>query len=193
VRTILLPFTGGTIPRRALDAALRLARAENATLMPAFLATVPRHLPLDAAVPLQCGHGMPLLEAIEQIAARAEVPVDARVARGRTYRHALERLLAEERVDRVIVPTSGNPRNGLSGDDLVWLLERAPTPRTAYACPATWSAATFESIGSSTTNDVAWCGSDSTHTRPPLASTKPRTIARPSPEPRWPVRSFPER
>lgn len=126
VRRILLPFTGAAIPRRALDAALRLARAENATLMPAFLATVPRHLPLDAAIPAQCGHGMPLLEAIEQIAAGAEVPVDARVARGRTYRHALERLLAEEPVDRVIVPTSGNPRNGLSGDDLVWLLERAP-------------------------------------------------------------------
>jgi hypothetical protein len=126
VRRILLPFTGGTIPRRAVDAAIRLARAEDATLMPAFLATVPRHLPLDAAIPAQCSLGMPLLEAVEQIAARAEVPVDARVARGRTYRHALERLLAEEPVDRVIVPTSSNPREGLSGDDLVWLVEHAP-------------------------------------------------------------------
>jgi hypothetical protein len=126
VRRILLPFTGSAIPRRALDAALRLARAENATLMPAFLATVPRHLPIDAPIPAQCSVGMPLLEAIEQAAARAEIPVDARVARGRTYRHALELLLAEEPVDRVIVPTTGNPRNGLSGDDLVWLLERAP-------------------------------------------------------------------
>jgi hypothetical protein len=126
VRRILLPFTGTAIPRRALDAALRLARAENATLMPAFLATVPRHLPLDAAIPAQCNVGMPLLEAIEQAAARAEVPVDARVARGRTYRHALERLLAAEPVDRVIVPTSGNARSGLSGDDIVWLLERVP-------------------------------------------------------------------
>jgi hypothetical protein len=126
VRRILLPFTGTAIPRRALDAALRLARAENATLMPAFLATVPRHLPLDAAIPAQCSIGMPLLEAIEQAAARAEIPVDARVARGRTYRHALEQLLAEEPVDRVIVPTSGNARSGLSGDDLVWLLERVP-------------------------------------------------------------------
>ena len=126
VRRILLPFTGATIPRRALDAALRLARAENATLVPAFLATVPRHLPLDAAIPAQCSLGMPLLEAIEQAATREEIPVDARVARGRTYRHALELLLAEEPVDRVIVPASGNPRNGLSGDDLVWLLQRAP-------------------------------------------------------------------
>jgi hypothetical protein len=126
VRRILLPFTGSAIPRRSLDAALRLARAEDATLMPAFLATVPRHLPLDAAIPAQCSLGMPLLEAIEQAAARSEVPVDARVVRGRTYRHALERLLAEEAVDRVIVSATGNPRSGLSSDDMVWLLERAP-------------------------------------------------------------------
>jgi hypothetical protein len=126
VHRILLPFTGGAISRRALDAALRLARAEDATLMPAFLATVPRHLPLDAAIPLQCELGMPLLEAIEQAAARADVPVDARVARGRTYRHALERLLDEEPVDRVIVSATGNPRNGLTDDDMVWLLQQAP-------------------------------------------------------------------
>jgi nucleotide-binding universal stress UspA family protein len=126
VRRILLPFTGTAISRRALDAALRLARAENATLMPAFLATVPKQLPLDAALPRQAGIGMPVLEAIEQMATRAEVPVDARIARGRSYRHALQRLLEEERFDRVVVPATSNPHGGLSGEDLVWLLERAP-------------------------------------------------------------------
>jgi nucleotide-binding universal stress UspA family protein len=126
VHRILVPFTGTAISRRALDAALRLARAENATLMPAYLATVPKQLPLDAALPRQAGIGMPVLEAIEQLATRAEVPVDARIARGRTYRHALQRLLEEERFDRVVVPATSNPHSGLSGDDLVWLLERAP-------------------------------------------------------------------
>ena len=126
VRRILLPFTGTAISRRSLDAALRLARAENATLVPAFLATVPRHLPLDAAVPAQCNIGMPMLEAIEQVAAGADIPVDARIGRGRTYRHALARLLEAEPVDRVIVPAGAASRSGLSGDDLVWLLERAP-------------------------------------------------------------------
>ena len=126
VRRILLPFTGTAISRRALDAALRLARAEHATLMPAFLATVPRHLPLDAAVARQCELGMPVLEAIEQAAARSDVPVDARAVRGRTYRHALERLLEQEPVDRVIVSATGNPRAGLSDDDFVWLLQRVP-------------------------------------------------------------------
>jgi hypothetical protein len=126
VHRILLPFTGTAISRRALDASLRLARAENATLMPAFLATVPRQLPLDAALPRQAGVGMPVLEAIEQAATRADVPVDSRVARGRSYRHALQLLLEEERFDRVIVSATSNPHGGLSGDDLVWLLEEAP-------------------------------------------------------------------
>jgi nucleotide-binding universal stress UspA family protein len=126
VRRILLPFTGTAISRRALDAALRLARAENATLMPAFLATVPKQLPLDAALPRQAGIGMPVLEAIEQLAARADVPVDSRISRGRTYRHALQRLLDDERFDRLIVPATSNPHVGLSGEDLIWLLERVP-------------------------------------------------------------------
>jgi nucleotide-binding universal stress UspA family protein len=127
VSRILLPFSGTAISRRALDAALRLARAEDATLMPAFLATVPKTLPLDAALPSQCANGMPVLEAIEQLAARQAVPVDSRVSRGRTYRHALERLLDAESFDRVVVPASGEEhRAGLSGEDLVWLLRKAP-------------------------------------------------------------------
>jgi hypothetical protein len=126
VRRILLPFAGTAISRRALDAALRLARAEEATLMPAFLATVPRTLALDAPLPRQCANGMPVLEAIEQLAARQAVAVDARVSRGRTPRHALEQLLAGEHVDRVVVPATSGEHAGLSGDDLVWLLEKAP-------------------------------------------------------------------
>jgi nucleotide-binding universal stress UspA family protein len=126
VHRILLPFTGTAISRRAVDAAIRLARAENATLMPAFLATVPKQLPLDAALPRQAGIGMPMLEAIDQLATRAEVPVDSRVVRGRSYRHALQQLLDEEQFDRVIVPATSNPHVGLSSDDLVWLLERVP-------------------------------------------------------------------
>jgi hypothetical protein len=69
---------------------------------------------------------MPMLEAIDQLATRAEVPVDSRVVRGRSYRHALQQLLDEEQFDRVIVPATSNPHVGLSSDDLVWLLERVP-------------------------------------------------------------------
>ena len=126
VRRILLPFTGQAISRRAFDAAVRLAKAENATIMPAFLARVPRNLPIDSPLPTACADGMPLLEAIEQHAESQGLEVDARVARGRTYRDALRRLLEEEQFDRVIVSATDNPRTGLGSDDLEWLLERVP-------------------------------------------------------------------
>jgi len=123
---ILLPFTGTSISRRSFEAAVRLARAENATIMPVFLAQVPRRLPLDAPLPNQCLRSMPLLEAIEQRALAEGVDVDSRVGRGRTYRDALRRLIAEEPVDRIIVSTTGRPRTGLSDSDLQWLLQKAP-------------------------------------------------------------------
>jgi nucleotide-binding universal stress UspA family protein len=126
IHHILMPFTGTEISRRALDAALRLARAEEATLMPAYLATVPKRLPLDCAIPSEAEKAMPMLEAIEQRATGQGVAVDARVERGRSYRHALARLLDQEDFDRVVVPVTAESRAGLSGDDLVWLLEKAP-------------------------------------------------------------------
>jgi nucleotide-binding universal stress UspA family protein len=125
VHRILLPFTGASISRRAFDAAVRLARAEGATLMPCYLATVPLNLPLDAPLARQCLSAMTLLEVIEQRAATQDVAVDARISRGRTYRDALRRELETESFDRVIVSATSNPGSGFSGDDLVWLLNRA--------------------------------------------------------------------
>jgi len=126
VRRILLPFTGQAISRRAFDAALRLAKAENATIMPAFLARVPRNLPLEAPLPAACAVGMPLLDAIEEGASSEGVEVDARVARGRTYRDALRHLVEQEQFDRIIISATDSPRSGLSSADLEWLLERVP-------------------------------------------------------------------
>ncbi|MGB0093252.1 MAG: hypothetical protein WBP81_12085 [Solirubrobacteraceae bacterium] len=50
-RRILFPFVAYALSPHALDAALRLANAEDATLVPVFLARVPLHLPLDAPLP----------------------------------------------------------------------------------------------------------------------------------------------
>jgi nucleotide-binding universal stress UspA family protein len=125
VRRILLPFTGTAISKRAFDAAVRLARVENATLMPCYLATVPLNLPLDAALPAQCLRAMPLLETIEQRAIDQDVAIDGRIVRGRTYRDALRRILEDEHFDRVIVSATPHPAGGFGGDDLVWLLDRA--------------------------------------------------------------------
>jgi nucleotide-binding universal stress UspA family protein len=126
VHHILLPFTGTEISRRAVDAALRLARAEGATLMPAYLARVPKQLPLDCAIPKEADSAMEMLETIEQRASAQGVPVDARIERGRSYRHALARLLEHETFDRVVVSATATGASGFSSDDLVWLLEKAP-------------------------------------------------------------------
>jgi nucleotide-binding universal stress UspA family protein len=125
-RRILLPFTGAAISRRAFDAAVRLARVEEATIMPAYLARVPRQLALDAPLPALCLQAMPLLEAIEQRASLQGVAVDTRIIRGRTYRDALQRMLDSEAVDRVIVSATSNGRKGLSAEDLEWMLEKVP-------------------------------------------------------------------
>jgi len=109
-----------------LHASVRLAKAEHAIIMPAFLARVPMNLPLETALPVQCARGMPLLEAIEQRAASLGVPVDSRVGRGRSARDALRKLLEQEHFDRIIVSADEDPRAGLGYEDLRWLLERVP-------------------------------------------------------------------
>lgn len=124
-RRILFPFSGGDLSRDALDAALRLASAEHATLVPAYLARVPMTLPLDAPMPRQCETAVPLLDTIEQRAARAHVDVDSRIEAGRTTRHALARLLDEEAYDRVVAVAATNGSDGFGSDDVRWLIDHA--------------------------------------------------------------------
>jgi hypothetical protein len=125
-RRILFPFVASGLSARALDAALRQARAEQATLLPVFLAQVPMRIPLDAPLPRQSAIAISLQEAIEQRAAAFGVPVDARVARGRTIRHALREALANERFERIVIAAAGGGGPGFEPDDIAWLLRNAP-------------------------------------------------------------------
>ena len=125
-KRILFPFAGHALSRRALDAALRLALADHATLVPVFLARVPLQLPLDSPLPRQCTEGLPLLETIEQRAAALGVPVDARVDRGRNLRHAMREAIAHERFDRIVIAAASARSEGLGSEDVAWLLDHAP-------------------------------------------------------------------
>jgi hypothetical protein len=122
---ILFPFVGRALSTAALDAALRIARVEGATLVPVYLAPVPMTMPLDSPIGRTCDVAFELLEAIEQRAARAGVAVDGRIGRGRTVRHALRELLASERYDRIVVAAATNGLDGLSAEDVAWLLGHA--------------------------------------------------------------------
>jgi universal stress protein family protein len=125
-RRILFPYIGSQLSLSALDAALRIARVEDATLVPAYLAPVPMALPLDTPIPRACGQAFELQEAIEHRAADAGVRVDGRIGRGRTVRHALRELLADEHYDRIVVAAATAHTDGLSAADVAWLLEHAP-------------------------------------------------------------------
>ena len=124
-RRILFPYLGTQLSVRALDAALRIARTEQATLVPVYLVEVPMAMALESPIPRACGQAFELQEAIEQRAAAAGIPVDARIVRGRTARHALRELLAGERYDRLVVAAATAHTDGLSAADVAWLLEHA--------------------------------------------------------------------
>jgi hypothetical protein len=123
---ILLPFDATALAPRALDAALRLASAEQATLVPVFLARVALRLPLEAPLPRQSAVAINLQEAIEQRAADFGIAVDARIERGRTLRHALRQTIEHERYDRLVIAAAHHGQPGLHAEDVAWLLDHAP-------------------------------------------------------------------
>jgi hypothetical protein len=124
-RRILVPFEGALDPA-VLDAAIRVAQAEDAVLVPAYLLIVP--LAYDEESPLkdQVAVAMPLLETVEHAALRAGVPVDARIEKGRTLTHALKRLWEAEEFDRIVAPAPVNGGGGFTEKQLAWLLTHAP-------------------------------------------------------------------
>ena len=125
---LLVPFVARQLDPVVLDAALRIARAEDAVLVPAYLLIVPLEFGLDAPVQHEeLEHAMPILEAVELEARRAGIPVDARIERGRNPIDALQHLWRAERFDRIIVPAPPPGQPGFSPKDLAWMLTNAPS------------------------------------------------------------------
>jgi hypothetical protein len=123
---ILVPFVPRGLDEEVLAAAIRLARAEGAVLVPACLIVVPLEFALDAPLRQDVELAMPLLEAVELAAGRAGTPVDARIERGRTATHALENLWKAEPFDRIIVPAPAPGKPGFTPKELAWVLTHAP-------------------------------------------------------------------
>ena len=126
VRRVLVPFTGGTLDSTVLDAAIRLAQAEAATLVPAYLLLVPLRYAEDSPLRDEVAVALPLLEAVEHAALRAGVPVDARIEKGRSPTHALSRLWDEEQFDRIVAPAPNGRSGGFTAKDVTWILAHAP-------------------------------------------------------------------
>jgi hypothetical protein len=126
-RRILLPFTRGELDPTVLQAAIRIARAEDAVLVPAYLLVIPLRLGESSPATQEVERALPLLEAVEHAALVAGVPVDARIERGRTPTHALQRLWEVERFDRIVAPAPSGNGDGFTPKDLTWLLTHAPS------------------------------------------------------------------
>ena len=123
---MLVAFTGGALDPTVLSAAIRIARAESATLVPAYLLVIPRSLAEDAPATEEVAGAMPWLEAVELEALKAGVPVDARIEKGRTPTHALSRLWDVEPFDRVIAAAPTESAGGFTPKDITWILTHAP-------------------------------------------------------------------
>jgi hypothetical protein len=122
---ILVPFSGALDPA-VLGAAIRIAKAEGAVLVPAYLLIVPLQYDEDSPLSDQVKVAVPVLEAVEHAALRAGVPVDARIEKGRTLTHALKRLWEVESFDRIVAPAPANGGGGFTPKELAWLLTNAP-------------------------------------------------------------------
>jgi hypothetical protein len=125
-KRILLPFTGASLDATVLGAAIRIARAEGAVLVPAYLLVVPLQYSEDSPLKQEVSVAMPILEAVEHAALRAGVPVDARIEKGRTPTHALSRLWEVEPFDRIVAPAPVEKYKGFSQKELTWILTHAP-------------------------------------------------------------------
>jgi len=126
-KRVLVPFINGSLEQSVLDAAIRITRAEEGTLVPAYLIHVPLQFSLDAAMSDEVVKAVPLLEAVENAATRAGVAVDGRVETGRTPTHALERLWGVEHFDQIVVPAPAGRMPGFTPKDLLWILTHAPS------------------------------------------------------------------
>lgn len=126
-KRVLVPFTRGGLDRTVLDASIRIAKAEDATLVPAYLIVTPLEFALDVPMHQQVALAMPLLEAVEHASLKAGVPVDARIESGRTPIHALQRLWCAESFDRIVVPAPTGREPGFTPRDLLWILTHAPS------------------------------------------------------------------
>jgi hypothetical protein len=125
-RRVLVAFSG-RLDAMVVDAAIRIAKADEAVLVPAYLLVVPLRYAEDSPLHDEVQMAMPLLEAVEHAALGAGVPVDARIEKGRTLTHALKRLWEVESFDRIIAPAPTNGHGGFTEKELAWVLTHAPS------------------------------------------------------------------
>ena len=121
---IAFPFTGEGLSEPALAAALRLARAEGATLMPVYLALVPLRLEIDVPLRSQCEIAFALLKqsSSEPRRQRSRSTAD----RARADRPPRAAGADRARALRAMVVAGPDGTVGGFPEDVAWLLAHVP-------------------------------------------------------------------
>ncbi|MCL5292457.1 MAG: universal stress protein [Actinobacteria bacterium] len=104
---ILLPFSGESAPRQALEVAINLARARDAKLVLFYVAIVPVTLNIEAELTREVEKGFNALEKAEQIAKWSGVDTEIRLERERTARRGMIEMLKREPFDSMVIEMKG--------------------------------------------------------------------------------------
>lgn len=123
---MLVPAVDRPYSARCLEVAYRLAQDTGGQVQLAYVLEVPRSLPLDAALPESEMTAGEALQIAQQVAIPFKVHPQPFVHRTRSAVEGILRLIAEERIDLLILGGRPDGNRGLPSDISRELFRRAP-------------------------------------------------------------------
>ena len=123
---ILVPAVDRPYSMRCLEVAYRLAQDTGALVQLAYVLEVPRSLALEAMLPESEIMASEALRMAEQAAIPFKVKVEAFVHRTRSAPDGILRLIAQEKIDLLILGGRPDGNRGLPSDLARDLFQRAP-------------------------------------------------------------------
>ncbi len=115
-KCMLIPAVDQPYSNRALEVAYRLAEGSETRIQLAYLIEVPRILPLDAALPEAESVAANALNIAERAAVPYKVSVESVIHRTRKAKERILSLIAEERIDLLVLGGRPDRLRGLPGD-----------------------------------------------------------------------------
>ena len=123
---MLIPAVDQAYSNRALEMAYRLAEGTSTKIQLAYIIEVPRALPLDAALPDAESVAANALNIAERAAMPYNVQVASVIHRTRKAKERILSLIAEERVDLLVLGARPDRLRGLPGEMTRELFFAAP-------------------------------------------------------------------
>ncbi len=113
---MLIPAVDQPYSNRALEVAFRLAEGTQTRIQLAYIIEVPRILPLEASLPDAESVAANALNLAERAAVPYNVQIESVIHRTRKAKERILSLIAEERVDLLVLGGRPDRLRGLPGD-----------------------------------------------------------------------------